>query len=360
MHFNSLPNQKILSRIRQAASDERKLTTQVLELLFEVERRLLFAELGYSSLYDFCRKDLGYCDGSAYLRISSMHLLKMLPVEQKTGVEQKIESGELTLRNLTLVKQFIGRNDELTHHKDSNSRPSSIVSDLIQEVSSKSKREAEKILLAKNPDAVLPSLERVRPVSATQTQITFTVKEEFIEKMARVREVRAHVDAQESHAQLFESLMEFYLKHKDPVLKAERSGIRAEKEDLKQKPSKIMQNASDLKQEGFENKKTASPIKTPTFPEKSVTVAAEIKKPQPRFIEAKTKHEVWLRDSGCCAYVSDETGQACHSRFGLELDHVVAFAKGGENTHSNLRLRCRTHNSLYALKTYGKFFSKTG
>jgi 5-methylcytosine-specific restriction endonuclease McrA len=70
-------------------------------------------------------------------------------------------------------------------------------------------------------------------------------------------------------------------------------------------------------------------------------------------IPAPVKRAVWERDGGRCTYVSPG-GHRCQSRWRLELDHVVPARLGGSATVANLRLRCRTHNTLHAEEVYGR------
>ena len=77
----------------------------------------------------------------------------------------------------------------------------------------------------------------------------------------------------------------------------------------------------------------------------------------PRHISANVKREVWKRDGGQCTYAS-ESGRRCEARGDVEFDHVTEFARGGEATVANLRLRCRGHNQHTAEQTYGAGFMK--
>jgi len=67
------------------------------------------------------------------------------------------------------------------------------------------------------------------------------------------------------------------------------------------------------------------------------------------------KRIVRKRDKGQCTHVS-ETGHRCEERSILEYDHILEYARGGEATASNIRLRCRAHNRLGAERTYGAAF----
>jgi hypothetical protein len=64
--------------------------------------------------------------------------------------------------------------------------------------------------------------------------------------------------------------------------------------------------------------------------------------------------EVWQRDGGRCVWKNPETGRDCGSRFRVQLDHKLPWARGGEHSLFNLRCLCSTHNRLEAIKWFGK------
>ena len=72
-----------------------------------------------------------------------------------------------------------------------------------------------------------------------------------------------------------------------------------------------------------------------------------------RYIPRKVRDEVHARDKGRCTYVSPG-GRRCGSTHDLQIDHIVPFARGGDNSLSNLRLLCGKHNRLEAERAYGK------
>ncbi len=65
------------------------------------------------------------------------------------------------------------------------------------------------------------------------------------------------------------------------------------------------------------------------------------------------RREVFARDGERCTFTSDD-GARCPSRGHLELDHIEPRALGGNGATSNLRVRCRAHNRLYAEQVFGK------
>ena len=56
--FRNYPNDRLLEELRSTYGDERASVVKVIRLLEEVDRRRLYAELGYSSLFRFCQKVL--------------------------------------------------------------------------------------------------------------------------------------------------------------------------------------------------------------------------------------------------------------------------------------------------------------
>jgi len=74
---------------------------------------------------------------------------------------------------------------------------------------------------------------------------------------------------------------------------------------------------------------------------------------QTRRIPRWVKDRVWRRDEGRCSFASPD-GNRCTARSGLELDHVVPWARGGASDDpANVRLLCRAHNLFHARRTFG-------
>lgn len=101
MNLKSLSDQNLLENTSRLAQRERELTLEVLQHLREIERRMLFAKLSYSSLFEYAVKELRYSEGAAQRRISSMRLLKELP-----EIEAKVECGALSLCALSQARSF--------------------------------------------------------------------------------------------------------------------------------------------------------------------------------------------------------------------------------------------------------------
>lgn len=105
MTYQSMKDDELQEVLLKAVQRERQWTIQVLEMLKEVEERRLFAKRGYSSLYQFCIEYLGYSEGAAHRRISSMRLMKDVP-----EVRTKIESGTIKAKDQWLLSVYRSSN----------------------------------------------------------------------------------------------------------------------------------------------------------------------------------------------------------------------------------------------------------
>jgi hypothetical protein len=74
-----------------------------------------------------------------------------------------------------------------------------------------------------------------------------------------------------------------------------------------------------------------------------------------RHVPADVRRVVRARDGDRCTFVTDD-GVRCEERRALELDHIVPVARGGDSSVANLRLRCRAHNQSEAERLFGAGF----
>ena len=219
-----LSNEDLTLKLRTLVHEERKITLQILELICESERRRLFAESGYSSLFDWLTRELGYSEGAAQRRIESARLLRAVP-----SVAEKIESGSLSLTNLAKVGSTLRRvksqkipsvacaNDG--EHgavvKKIGTRPMTEAMELIGLVEGKSSRQAEALLAEKFPELPKPDFVRKIDHETVRAQVTLTKAQH--EKLERVREIASHHGA--SLAELIEIATDEFLKRRDPLVR---------------------------------------------------------------------------------------------------------------------------------------------
>jgi 5-methylcytosine-specific restriction endonuclease McrA len=67
-----------------------------------------------------------------------------------------------------------------------------------------------------------------------------------------------------------------------------------------------------------------------------------------RYIPARIRRQVLLRDQNGCTFKDPKTGRVCGAKRGLQFDHIMPFGWGGEHSVDNLALRCGAHNRFRA------------
>ena len=99
--IRKLRDMELLASTKSLVEREREITTQVLRHLAEIERRKLYADLRYGSLFEYAVRELKYSEAAAARRIQAMRLLREIP-----ELESKIESGALSLSNISQAQSY--------------------------------------------------------------------------------------------------------------------------------------------------------------------------------------------------------------------------------------------------------------
>src|SRR3989338_5934957 len=151
----TLNDAELITMTRELVAKERSVMTLILWHLREIENRRLHATEGFPSLFEYCLS-LGYSEGQAHRRITSMRLLRELP-----EIADRIEDGSLTLSNLALAQKFL--------KQENYSRVEKL--ELVSTLENRSRRETEKELAKRNPDFVTQERERI--IAEDKTEIRF-------------------------------------------------------------------------------------------------------------------------------------------------------------------------------------------
>ncbi|MGZ3694430.1 MAG: HNH endonuclease [Bdellovibrionota bacterium] len=178
-----------------AVAREREAVTDVLRYLRELEKRRLFLDRGYTSLFAYCTGRLGYSEPEAQLRIQSMRLVRVVP--ETLG---RLERGTLTMSVAAQI-QSAARREKLGAEK---------VQSLVRDLSGLSKRETEKELASRFPKA--PRRELVRHVAEDLVEIRFTVSRDEASLFEKLLDRKAHANFERSKAKLFVELAKHELK----------------------------------------------------------------------------------------------------------------------------------------------------
>jgi len=100
--FEGIQDKQLLILCKEHVLKEKSATSKVLEYLNEIDRRKLLIKEGYSSLYDFCIRYLGYSEGETYRRIQAARLSQRV-----NEVKPLLERGDISLTSLSLLSPVL-------------------------------------------------------------------------------------------------------------------------------------------------------------------------------------------------------------------------------------------------------------
>lgn len=317
-NLKNLTDQELDVAALMAAKNERLALVDVLAHLAEVDRRKSFSPR-FDSLVAYAIGHLGYDSKSAWRRVSALRLMQEVP-----EITPAIESGKLDLTKIVLAQNHF-RNEARAALTDDGSEvkqllfPPDAVSanaalikapltkaekiEVLSGMMSKSSREAERDLVAKSsaPER-LKRPDIVNPMAGQLNEVRLVLMDEDLALVRELKELMAHKAPHASVGEVVSS-----------ALRAAVAAIKKEKSG-----------------EGKIRRAACEPIRTDE---------------NRRSLGAELKQKVWNRAQGKC--------EICESRFALEYDHRVPFAKGGKTTFENLRLLCRNRNQRESIKIFG-------
>jgi hypothetical protein len=165
MNLKNLSNSELHLQTVSKANCERLATLEVLWHLRENERRLLYAEMGFRDLKEYCVKELKYSEGSAWRRISAMRVLKEVP-----EIQEKIQSGNLNLTQISLARRHFREVKSSLPEKR----------EILLSIENQSIKSTERILCERSPESLTSRPEESeRPVSGQKLEVTFILDEDL-------------------------------------------------------------------------------------------------------------------------------------------------------------------------------------
>ena len=310
MDLKNYSDQKLVFETKALVKSEKEILTNILRHLVENERRKLYCDYKYSSIYEFCMKELGYTEKPAYKRVAAMRLLMSLSESDSKKIQSLLDAGKLDLTHLCLAQTYFRKEEKLQQKKLSASEKMRVFEDL----SGSTTRAAQKKLSP--PDEEFSTI--------AELKITDARKEKMELFKALVSNKYPYLDLEE----MFDLLLEMgiqTLEEKSPMAKT----VKREMQEQREKQEQVVESAAkdDSTSEKF---------------------SAQRKSLNPRFIAAETRRRVWLRDDGQCTN--------CGSRHSVEIDHIQPVAFGGGGELENLRLLCRPCNGRMAFKNLSSNF----
>jgi hypothetical protein len=303
MDLSNVSDDVLLERTVRYARAERKMTHIVLWHIHEVERRRLYAQLRYESIFKYISQHLGYGEKAAYERMHASRLLGKMP-----ELAAKIEAGTLNLTQVVQVQSCI--NKEIRAGNKVDQAQTAKIFEKIESLS------GEKTLktLAVEFNQPIQMHEVIQPQRDNTVRAGLIFTDEEMDVMKHVKDLLSHVLPNPTWAELT-----VYLAKKQ-IKAIEGNAL---------KKSKVL-DLSD--KAGVQVKATQRFCATK----------------ERKAIKVTTRRQLMENAGKCCEFVNLVSGQRCDGVYQLQVDHKIPVALGGSNDISNLRILCRTHNLLEA------------
>ncbi|HAZ11176.1 MAG: hypothetical protein A2X86_08610 [Bdellovibrionales bacterium GWA2_49_15] len=186
MNLKKISDKNLHESTLAAAKKEKLSTLELLRHLAEVQRRVLYAEYGYSTLQKYVMRELGYSEAESWTRIQAMKLIRTSEL-----AEAKIAEGSLSLSNAAEVQKHIQEfnftmPDKIAETINLATRKSH--RELVQELDDQAGREKseKKIILPKRLLEKMAKLNKLLDAKMTELELIETL----LDKEIRECEVR--------------------------------------------------------------------------------------------------------------------------------------------------------------------------
>ena len=312
------------AQLKRLISLERQTLAQILSHLKIINDKKIFTQLGYHSLLDYLVKEFKYSEAAAYRRISALRLARKIP-----QVQEKIAAGEINLSSATKLNSLLDLKEKSSGEKVS----MNLKMDLLGCVAGISTKRSEDLVREKLNLPIRP-----RKISIEVSDDTYA---KWIEFKGR------HVAKRMSDEQLF--LFAMNEANKEKTVRAYRRA-KPQREitapvHRKAKPQQEIATAEYCKakpQRKSDSPKQENEQQNEEQGKEQSKQQGELQKQSknPRYISAQIKRDVKKRVGNRCQ------ARDCASVYGLEIDHIRAFSRGGGGELANLQLLCRHHNQL--------------
>jgi 5-methylcytosine-specific restriction endonuclease McrA len=316
MDLKSLSGETLLAKLEALAAAERAGLAEFLAHLGAVELRWVCQARGYSSVFAYLTRQLGYAESDAARRVRVARAAQKYP-----ELPRMLAAGEMHLLGLSMLELVLTPDNQEGLLRKAARLGTRELSHLIAGVSPAAAEPRDSVRVLPPAPAAAPepngagapgkeplSAEVPTPRPPERLMFTFAAGDEVQSWLEEARDLLRHRFPSGRMEEL--------------VGEALRRLVEAERPD---KP-------------GRERTTDRPPAETSLYG---------------RYIPKWVRDAVWRRDSGRCAFKAPD-GTRCGETAWLEWDHVIPWGLGGRsNDPSNIRLLCRAHNQSEARRIFG-------
>jgi hypothetical protein len=331
-----LSDAELVAEVKSLAGPEREASAHLIAHLAELDARRLYLGAGFSSLFTYCMEVLRLSEAEAYNRIEAARAARRFPI-----ILDRLAEGSLNITTVRVLASHLTADNyqELLVAASGKSRrtveellaqrfPQPDVAFSVRKLPAPRGVPAQPLAAASTPSASMtlasapvtgpsapvpalpaPPTRRavVAPLAPDRYEIRFTASAETCEKLRLAQDMLRHAVPTGDTAQIIDRALTVLL------------------EDLARKKFAATQRP----------RATRGPA------------------PGSRYVAAKVRRAVWIRDGGRCAFIS-KGGRRCNERSFAEFHHLEPYGVGGKATVETMELRCRAHNNYEAELFYGR------
>jgi len=331
-----LSDAELVAEVKSLAGREREATAHLIGHLAELDARRLYLGAGFSSLFTYCIEVLRLSEAEAYNRIEAARAARRFPV-----ILDRLAEGSLNITTVRVLASCLTGENHL---------------ELLAAASGKSRREVEELLAQRFPQPDVASSVRKLPtprgapaqplaVASTPSASTTLAGAPVTAPSAPVPALPAPATRRAVVAPLASDRYEIRFTASAETCKK----LRLAQDMLRHAvptgdTAEIIDRALTLLLAELARRKFAATNRPR---------AGRGSAPGSRYVSAKVRRAVWIRDGGRCAFVSKE-GRRCNERSFAEFHHLEPYGVGGEAHVETMELRCRAHNNYEAELFYGR------
>ena len=306
--LKSISDDDLLHRLSGLVEKSRRVESELVAHVAEVDERRLYAREACSSMFTYCTEVLHMSEAEAYLRIRVARASRKHP-----ELLRMLQDGRIHLTGAAKLSPHLTEANRDTILPRAAHKSKAKIEELVAEVAPmpdvepKIRKLPAPAQLSPDP-VVLPKATAPRPVeplAPARYKVQFTASAELKDKIERLRGLMPERD--------LAAIIEEAVTEKLERLEAKRFG------------------------------RTKAPRKSLEQTDTS---------PSSRYIPAPVRREVSERDGNQCTFL-DANGRRCSERQALQFHHDDPFAKGGDHSPENIQLMCLTHNQYLADCEYG-------
>jgi hypothetical protein len=322
--LRTLTDDELLRSLAVVLVSARRVESELVAHIREVDERRLFAREGSPSMFAYCVEFLNLSEPEAYLRIAVARASGEHPM-----LLDMLADGRLHLSGIAKLAPLLTLSNR---------------DDVLARAAHKSKRQIEEIAAELAPRPDVPATVRKLPEARSTPVAAVPVSELRPDGVAPAAGAPSPPAVQPlapgRYKVQFTASATFH--DKLQKLKALMRGSVPDG-DL----ATILERAVTESIERLERKRFGRTAK----PRKSVA-EADVSASSSRYIPAPVRRAVSERDNDRCGFVNAQ-GRRCSAR-AVHFDHHQPHARAGDRSPDNMRLMCRTHNLYLAELEFGK------